>query len=366
MPEQRREEVVDEHLVSTIDGWYEVVTKDAEGVAHVNRLYKHSTKTRPLHGPDGDPMDLLVTQAPPSIIRSKPARGIRANGRKILTASDAQIGYRRTPEGIDNFHDERALSLCVQMARVIQPDVVVVNGDLADFAPLSRYDQRRDWQETTQLTIDRAHRFLAELVAAAPSAEFHMTEGNHERRLGALVMKYTAELAGLRRANSDDDPALALSNLLRLRELGITYHTGYPKARVIIGEGDGRISFTHGDTVAPSGATAARVVGRAAMNTVFGHIQRVEIAYRTIDEGRARQIFAATYGGLMSVSGNTPGVTYSVDDRGHTVEHPQNWQQAMGYLVQDGSLVSQEPIIINDGRLIFRDKVYEHGTTATK
>ena len=40
-------EQIGDKTVSTIEGWYEVVTKDSEGVAQIHRLYKHSTKTRP-------------------------------------------------------------------------------------------------------------------------------------------------------------------------------------------------------------------------------------------------------------------------------------------------------------------------------
>jgi hypothetical protein len=92
-----------------------------------------------------------------------------------LVLGDAQIGYRAEEE----FHDETAMSLAQVAIRELMPDRVVFVGDMIDLPNMSRFEQRGDWANSTQRSIDRYHTFLAETRANAPNAEINAIRGNH-------------------------------------------------------------------------------------------------------------------------------------------------------------------------------------------
>src|SRR5206468_10414486 len=81
-----------------------------------------------------------------------------------LCLGDAQIGYR----GEEPFHDERAMELAQIAIKELQPDNIVFTGDMIDLPAMSRFEQRGDWQTTTQRAIDRYHAYLAQTRANAP------------------------------------------------------------------------------------------------------------------------------------------------------------------------------------------------------
>lgn len=268
----------------------------------------------------------FIRQAAPTIIR--PTRRSHPQRRDELTVAfgDAQIGYR----GEETFHDERAMSLAHIACRELQPDNIVLTGDMIDLPGLSRYENRPDWQFRTQQAIDRYHTFLAQLRADSPNSKIVAVGGNHEERMLAGVRRNAAELLGIRRANADKMlGVLTVPFLVRFDELDIESVDGYPNAAYWL-ERD--LKVTHGTQTRKGGSNAASYLARESTSTIYGHSHRMEVAYRTIPSGahgEGRTLLAASPGCLAKTDGSVPGVNYSVDSSGQTVRRAEDWQQGL-------------------------------------
>jgi hypothetical protein len=187
----------------------------------------------------------VVQAAAPVIAKPRPAPKAERTTRTIVVAPDPQIGYRRYEDGtLDPFHDEAAMALVLQIIRDAKPDAIVNLGDTCDFPEWSsKFLVSPEFVMTTQPTLDRVHRFLAEQITEAPEGcEVHMLEGNHDNRLGIAITKNAMAALRLRQANAPESwPVLSLQSLLRLDDLGVTYHQGYPAGRVALVVGDAQV-----------------------------------------------------------------------------------------------------------------------------
>lgn len=351
MEQIKSEYIKDGHLVSEIDGTWQTVTKDNEGNAHIHTLHKHSTKTRPIAPEIGE--RTFVSQAAPTTIsptrRKKPQR----HDELTLVMGDAQIGYR----GEEAFHDETAMALAQVAVRELMPDRIIFVGDMLDLASMSRFEQRSDWANSTQASIDRYHRFLAQTRANAPNAEIVAISGNHEMRMDKYIRKDAAELLGLRRANAEKELAvLTLRYLVRMDELNIQNVDGYPNAAYWLND---NLKATHGTNVAKGGSNAAKYLKDADSGTLYGHTHRVETAYRTYPtRGGHKTIVAASPGALARITGHVPGFNYSVDDQGRTVPKAEDWQQGLLLVEHSDTNEHITPVVFHGDSMSLHGKRY--------
>lgn len=331
-------------LVST----WEAITKDDEGEAHVHTLHKHT------YEPDPVSEDLFVSRAAPT--RITPTRRTRPQRSDELTLvfGDAQIGYR----GEEAFHDERAMALAQIAIRELMPNRVIFVGDMIDLPSMSRFDQRSDWQGSTQRSLDRYHSFLAETRANAPDAEIVSIEGNHELRMDKMIRKDAAELLGIRRANAESALGiLTMRYLVRMDELEVTSVTGYPNAAYWLND---NLKATHGTNVAKGGSNAAKYLRETDTGTIYGHTHRVETAYRTIATRNGyRTIVASSPGTLARITGEVPGFHYSVDELGSTVQRAEDWQQGMNIVETSKEHEHITPVVFYERGMNIHGKHYE-------
>lgn len=348
MPEKKTERIEDKNLVSEIEGWYEVVTKDNDGEAHVHRLYKHSTKTRP----GFEEID-FINQAPSKIIRPTRRSKARRADELTLFIPDMQIGYRNG----ESFHDETAMELGQIAIRETQPDRVVFLGDNLDLAPMSKFEQRPDWQNTTQQSIDRFSEYLAQTRANAPDAEIVVLEGNHEARFERNIREHNAELMGIRRANASKElGVLTLRFLLQADEMEIDYITGYPNGQYWL---EDNLKARHGRMVRSGGSTASGMVRKEDSSTVFGHIHRHELQYRTIPTRSGnKQIYAVSFGTMAKIDGSIPSKDLTTDEYNRVVPKAENWQQGLGLIYHNDRLSQPMPVHILDGQMMIEGKSY--------
>lgn len=282
-------------------------------------------------------------------VMSSEAPGME-DGRVTLVLPDPQIGYRYTSAGdLEPFHDEAALACAVQFAAWLQPDYIVHLGDFLDLAPLSRFAQEVGFARTVQPAVDRGHRFLAELKAVAPDALSWLLEGNHDARIIRTLSKQVPDLATVRSPGARW-PALSVPTLLLLDNLGVEYVSGYPSGRLSLGG----VEYLHGATVNSSGSTAAKIAASADVPTVFGHVHRQELHYKTLRHGEA--VFSASPGTLARVDGAVPSFHSAVHgDTGQRVQRFENWQQGMAVVSESGSYgPTLELVRIDTGRAVYR------------
>jgi predicted phosphodiesterase len=328
-----------------------MITKNAEGEAEVHKL----RADRYVVEPDAEEYS-FVSQAAPTIIQPT-ERTISPSRHDKLTVAlgDAQIGYR----GDEAFHDESVIHLAHTAIRELQPDNIVLTGDMLDLPAFSSFSQRADWVDTTQRSIDRYHTFLSQLRADAPNANIVAVHGNHEKRMDSMVRRDAAPLLGIRRANAAKElSVLTIPYLCRYEELEVEAVTGYPNGTYWL---EDNIKVIHGTVAKKGGQTASAYLRQSTGESiVFGHDHRQQLAYRTIAQraGHAT-VAAASPGCLCRVDGQVPSPFYSVDDWGETVPQAMDWQNGLLVIEHSETTHDIQPVHIQNNQMRLNSKVYE-------
>jgi len=311
-----------------------------------------------------------VWQTGPAWPVAAPAAPVRVAATKATPADDCitcvvlpdtQIGWWQLDDGLVPMHDPAALAVAVELVRRARPHRVVILGDLLDLGePSTKWLTTPTFARTTQASLDTAHEWLAQVRAAAPAAAVDLIEGNHDRRLSTLIQANAAAAFGLRRAQTPDSwPVLSLANLLRLDELDIRWHPGYPAARVWLRDD---VLVHHGTKV--SSAKASR--DPVAVSTIQGHTHRMGAITRTMLGRSAHPVHTihVECGTLARIDGAVPSVHGSVDDHGRPVRQLEDWQQGVVVLEmapEPGDLPTVELVPIHDGRARWRGRTYTAG-----
>ena len=337
---------------------YQSLTKNEEGEAEIHDLT--AIQFTPVW--ESGPAWPVVQPAKPSIVKSSTKPVTNRSEQVILIAPDPQIGFRRYEDGeLDPFHDERAINIMLQIIRDSKPNKVINLGDTCDFPEWSsKFLVSPEYVLTTQPTIDRTHRYLAEQLAEAPQGcEMHMLEGNHDNRLPIAITRNAMAALRLRRANAPEEwPVLSLQALLRLDELGVTYHDGYPAASVKLaggGQGQTALYARHGERL-----TVSAVAKTERQSSVQGHIHRIQDHYESYEvDGELITVNAWSPGCLSRTDGGIPSTKGALNIKGRPIRRHENWQQGVGIvtIMPDGSW-AKEIVEIRNGRAIWRGNEY--------
>jgi hypothetical protein len=106
----------------------------------------------------------------------------------ILVGSDFHSQY------VDPF----ALACFLETAKEVQPDIIVLNGDVVEFSGAGRWSKRPGLNLTLQSEIDFCRReILRACREACPDAQIDWVVGNHEDRLTRFLADTARPLAGL-------------------------------------------------------------------------------------------------------------------------------------------------------------------------
>lgn len=303
----------------------------------------------------------VVQVADPVVVR--PARKLRVAGkwRTAVILPDPQIGYRRDIQtgDLDPFHDERAIAAALSVVADIQPDRVINLGDVLDMNEASRFIREPGFALTTQPAVNYATQYLARQRASAPNAQIDFLEGNHDGRLPKHIMENAIWAYGLTRGALEDGstdawPVLSVPNLLRMEELGVTYHPGYPAAIVWIND---RLACVHGSKVRSNGSTASAVIDDEKVSVIFGHIHRIERIHKTSrTRSGAKTRLAASPGCLCRTDGAVPSTKGATDLYGRALTSFENWQQGLAIVTyrEGDAPFAVELVAIHEGSAIVR------------
>lgn len=180
--------------------------------------------------------------------------------------------------------DRAAVEAFLGDVRRLQPDEIVLNGDIVECGGfLAKHHTANYIAQTTytyQDDIAHGNWFLDQLQDSAPNAQIHFIEGNHEDRLERWVIDETL-------SNSRDGEFLrqltAPEFLLKLKERGIAYYRrsethvpGLPPGWIKFG----KIFFVH--ELSGGKHAASDSVSRTAGNVVFAHTHREDTATRVL------------------------------------------------------------------------------------
>lgn len=334
------------------------LTKDEAGNAIVTDMHGEGLSLVPKWA-DG-PAWPVIQQAPLVTIQ-QPARvpvPKREGWRRFVILPDVQVGYFHKGGKLIPIHDERALWCALALIEAADPDGVIVGGDVIDLSEASRFRKHRVFRETTQPSIDRVGLLAAEIRGRVrDECEIVITEGNHDVRLGLLLLDNAAAAYGLRRANTPESwPVMSLPFLCRFEDYGVRYLAGYPAAVYWLND---RLLARHGDKVRSKGSTAHMYLDDERHSTIYFHVHRIEEAWRTrLTHKGPRSFMAASPGCLCRIDGAVPGVEAGYGKDGTPVATANNWQQACAVVdVENGEgRFTYEAVRIWDGWMRWRDR----------
>jgi len=306
---------------------YQTLTKDAEGEAEIHDLAAIQFSPSWEQGPAWP----VITQGPSiKLPPSKDKTTKQKTGYKTcVILPDIQIGYFRNKAGeLEPTHDERAITVALQFVADTKPDEIVLLGDNLDLPEMGKYILYPSYQQTTQASIDRATTLCAEIRRAAPFAKITWLAGNHEERMPKFLVMNASAAYGLRKGNTPESwPVLSVPYLCRMDDFDITYKPGYPAGDYWLNE---KLRIIHGDRVKSSGSTANVYLNAEKTSVIYGHIHRIETAYKTREDyDGPKTIMAASPGCLARIDGAIPSTKGGVDLDGRPIRRHENWQQGV-------------------------------------
>ena len=304
----------------------------------------------------------FISQADPIHIRTSTAKPIKRAFKLILAFGDSQIDYRKIDDEYIPIHDERALAVVTMINKALLPDLVVDLGDTVDFSSLSRFAKDSDhFDHSLNPAINRAHRLMAQISADNPKAEKVAVSSNHERRLGALVLKHVPMLYGLRQSESKEKyPVLSYPFLTNMASIDWDWIGGYEGAEKIYGEEYGKppIVFKHGQTLVSAGSTANKESkDNPETHIVRGHGHQNQMHYRTNRNGD--YLASVMVGCTCSIMGDVPSYHSAVDDLGKVVKNQESWQQSVLLIEDYGGDYNFINIPINKGVAFYNGKRFD-------
>ena len=278
-----------------------------------------------------------------------------------VVVPDIQIGYYRGRDGeLEPTHDEKAIQVALKIIVDAQPDVIVCVGDNLDLPEMGKYLTYPAYAQTTQAAIDRSTKFCAEMRAAAPTAKIIWLAGNHEERMPKYLLVNAGAAYGLRKGNIPESwPVLSVPYLSRMDEFGVDYRPGYPASDYWINE---KLRVIHGDRVKSSGSTAHIYLNSEKTSVIYGHIHRIETAFKTREDyDGPRTIMAASPGCLARIDGAIPSTRGGVDLDGRPLTRYENWQQGLGIVTYEDDQshrFTYDVIPIYNGWALYHGKEY--------
>lgn len=170
---------------------------------------------------------------------------------RILILSDLHFPYQ----------DNKAIQLAINYGKEKKVDCVLINGDLIDFATISRHE--KDWRHrSVSVEFEAVRNFLTELRRHFPKAKIVFKEGNHDERWEKWLFLKAPEIF--------DDKEFKLETRLRLGEL----HIDIVKDKLPVKIGKLNVLHGHelqgGGGVNPARATFLKTID----NVLIGHCHR--------------------------------------------------------------------------------------------
>jgi hypothetical protein len=223
-----------------------------------------------------------------------------------------------------------------------QPDVIDVNGDLLDFATISRHRERDGFAQPVNDCIQSAFGILRDYREVCPDARITLKRGNHCERLRHAIIDNAKGLHNIAPAG-DEVPALDLRRLLHLDELHVEYvDEEWDRAKTKI---SGKLTVRHGFSTTKSAGEV--MLDKLSGSTVQNHDHRFGMTLRTRHTGEEDdplEIRMALSAGCACI---IPG------GLGYIAGGEPNWQNAFAFfrVWEDGDFHASPGIYV-PGRLL--------------
>jgi len=346
---------------------YQQVTKDEVGEFVVHDLQAIQFSPKWEDGPEWP----VIEKGPRVQLQKSKTKVTRPKGwEEAIIIPDIQIGfYKKDNESneLEPIHDEKAISVALQLIEDVNPNQVVMVGDNLDFAEFGKFLTAAPFKQLVQAAVDRATMLCAQIRSAAPNAKISWIAGNHEARMARYIQTNAEAAFGITRGKLSSQlrekwPVLSVPYLCRMDEYDINYISGYPESYVALNE---NLMVIHGHKVTSNGSTTTKYLNDAHVSVIYGHIHRTEYAYRTrLSKNGPRTVMAASPGCLCRIDGAVPSTKSGADEFGRPMlMGAENWQQGLAVVQYQPPGVGNEwfnyePMWIYNGRGFFRGREY--------
>lgn len=237
--------------------------------------------------------------------------------------------------------DMRVWRAVLGAIKEVKPDKIIHIGDFMDYPQPSRWTKgtRFEFEGSVFKDSENAVKNMIEPLRKVFDGPIGVHEGNHDLRPRQYLEKYAPALSETEKFNFE--------NLLRFDEFGIERLPDFNKIA------PGWIT-THGHL---GGIRLSQIAGNTPINAakrmgtsiIMGHTHRAGISPFTMGfDGSGSMLVGMEVGHLM----NTKKVTYLKGATG-------NWQQALGWVVIDGSHVSPNLILVDKGKFSIEGRVFK-------
>ena len=179
------------------------------------------------------------------------------------------------------FHDPKATKLLEKFLADQKPDLFVINGDFLDMWEISQFDRNPKFGRPLLGEIEEGKKILKRFRKILPKAKIIYVEGNHEYRLRKYLIRKAPELYGL--------PGLSISDLLDLKNLGITYKAVKEGANKFSDNWIkmGYLYIGHWDKANKhAGYTAKNLLDEKGVSLLQGHTHRHGVSARRYVDGK--------------------------------------------------------------------------------
>jgi hypothetical protein len=228
------------------------------------------------------------------------------------------------------FHDKRAYSLMMQVARDMKPHVIAVIGDYADFFAISAHSKDPSRAIKFKSEVEDARRGLKELEALKPK-RLIFCEGNHEDRWRRFISDRAPELSGI----------TSVPELLGLQKWEFV---PYRESTTI-----GKLNVTH-DVGHVGRYSGFKSLDTVQGNIVTGHSHRLSYMIEGNAKGEAH--VSAQFGWL----GDAKAADYM-----NRIKALRDWALGfgIGYLNPATGFVYLTPVPIVNYSVVFNGKLYK-------
>lgn len=262
------------------------------------------------------------------------------------------------------FHDTTAIDVAQQIVRDFKPNVLDFNGDVLDLMRLSKFPgivndrneyRQADLETELQIGISALKRFTQEV---GPE-KVYFKSGNHESRLERTIATAQPNQQAIMTLKKIRNVA-TIENLLEINQLGKNVKFAkWPNGLWLhpTFAPDQNVWAEHGNETASKAAyTATRVSEKRGSSVVIGHVHRLGLTWRHLNQDRDRFMIE---GGHLSILG-TPG---EGDDQyfgsPFSVADYMDYQQGFSLVTFADDKVWPELVRIKNGTALWNGKLYK-------
>ncbi len=266
--------------------------------------------------------------------------------KKTLVIGDAQVGFERsmkTGKLSNTFHDESAMGVILQVLKVDKFDEIVILGDMLDMTEASKYQQKPEFFNTLQPSINFLGAYLLEIRKLAPNAKIVFLQGNHEQRIINQIID-NFKFAYSLKAFNDETPIYSLEKLLDLKSINVELIDKYPGGTYWITD---KLRVIHGDLI-----NMEKELESSQTSFICGHIHKYRQFTRTFhNRDSIETLNGVSIGCLCKIDGTVPGVTSRPSwVQGFAIVHSiDNRSQISHFEINNGSIIYNSKLISNEG-----------------